>query len=188
MGGAPPLCPVRWYMRCCVFTHPPMSTRMHRTSLCVNTHTILCTHIAKCRTHVQDFSASSSSQPGMYAGEPVSDLDKKFGYQLSNFARGRRQDWLRRRLAAPTQSLFAHASDPNPEEGTYALSPFTKQTYPRQMGTNQVFLGHVNRAPMQQLYQESFEQAEKAQAMYDKPRNSMVHVDSAGHVDVENFG
>ena len=24
--------------------------------------------------------------------------------------------------------------------------------------------------------------------MYDKPVNSMVHMDSAGHVDIENFG
>lgn len=31
-------------------------------------------------------------------------------------------------------------------------------------------------------------QAMKAQAMYDKPVNSMVHTDSAGHVDIENFG
>jgi hypothetical protein len=31
-------------------------------------------------------------------------------------------------------------------------------------------------------------QAMKAQAMYDKPVNSIVHTDSAGHVDIENFG
>ena len=31
-------------------------------------------------------------------------------------------------------------------------------------------------------------QAMKAQAMYDKPVNSLVHTDSAGHVDIENFG
>jgi hypothetical protein len=39
------------------------------------------------------------------------------------------------------QSL--HAADPNPVAGTYAKSPYTKETYPRSMGTNQVFLGKV---------------------------------------------
>jgi len=44
------------------------------------------------------------------------------------------------------------------------------------------------KARVQSLYQEPFEQAMNAQAMYNKPRNSLVHVDSAGHVDVEHFG
>ena len=40
----------------------------------------------------QEFSSSTSTQPGMYAGEPVDEIDKKFGYQLPNFsARSRRQ-------------------------------------------------------------------------------------------------
>jgi hypothetical protein len=69
---------------------------------------------------------------------------------------------------------------PNPVQGTYTQSPYTMATYPRSMGTNQAFLGHANKAPKQQLYQESFEQAEKAQAMYDQPHNSFLHEDSAG--------
>ena len=91
----------------------------------------------------EDFSASTSSQPGMYAGAPVDEIDEKFGYQLPNFdARGRRQGTLAREMAAnkyPMQSLFS--PDPNPVQGTYATDPFTKTTYPRTMGTNQVFLG-----------------------------------------------
>ena len=85
-------------------------------------------------------------------------------------------------------SLHAAAQGPNPVQGTYSQSPYTKTTYDRSMGTNQVFLGHANKARVQQLYQESFEQAEKAQAMYDQPENRLLHEDSAGHVDVEDFG
>jgi len=33
---------------------------------------------------------------------------------------------------------------PNPVKGTYSTSPYTKATYDRNMGTNQVFLGHAN--------------------------------------------
>ena len=36
-----------------------------------------------------------------------------------------------------------HTAGPNPVAGTYSQSPYTKQTYPRSMGTNQVFLGQV---------------------------------------------
>jgi len=90
----------------------------------------------------EDFSASSSTQPGMYAGAPVDEIDEKFGYQLPNFdARGRRQVMVARAMAAPMQSLHTANPPPNPVQGTYALSPFTKTTYPRSMGTNQVFLG-----------------------------------------------
>ncbi len=75
-------------------------------------------------------------------------------------------------------------------------------------------VAQVAKARTQELYQESFEQGMKAQEMYDKvlsllaqftcftstrvpiltpeelrkPRNSLVHVDEAGHVDLENFG
>jgi len=62
------------------------------------------------------------------------------------------------------------------------------------MGTNMAFLykydgkDQSTKAKMQSLYQESFAQAMKSQHMYEKPRNSLLHVDSAGHVDMENFG
>ena len=39
-----------------------------------------------------------------------------------------------------------HAVDkgqPNPVEGTYAPSPYSKSVWPRTMGTNQVFLGQA---------------------------------------------
>jgi len=92
--------------------------------------------------------------------------------------------------ANKARAMVLHTADtgPNPVQGTYAQSPYTKTTYDRSMGTNQVFLGRANKARVQQLYQESFEQAQKAQAMYDQPTNSFLHEDSAGHVDVENFG
>jgi len=58
------------------------------------------------RTAPEDFSASSSSQPGMYAGAPVSEIDEKFGYQLPNFdVHGRRQGMIARAAVAPVQTL-----------------------------------------------------------------------------------
>jgi hypothetical protein len=91
---------------------------------------------------------------------------------------------------AQRHATSLHSADPgpNPVQGTYSQSPYTKTTYDRSMGTNQVFLGHANTARVQQLYEESFEQAEKAQAMYDQPTNRFLHEDSAGHIDIEDFG
>jgi hypothetical protein len=40
-------------------------------------------------------------------------------------------------------SLHSVDKAPNPVAGTYATSPYTKSTWPRSMGTNQVFLGQA---------------------------------------------
>jgi len=50
---------------------------------------------------------------------------------------------------AHKQATALHTTDPkapNPVTGTYATSPYTKATYPRSMGTNQVFLGKAYKA------------------------------------------
>ncbi len=41
-------------------------------------------------------------------------------------------------------SKLSTNSQPNPVAGTYAVDPYSKASYPRSMGTNQVFLGHAN--------------------------------------------
>jgi hypothetical protein len=87
--------------------------------------------------------------------------------------------------AMGTNKAFIGKGDGSGLRGTSKLSGF---------GTDAAFMnkadgaGQSTKARTQSLYQESFEQAMKAQAMYDKPGNTLVHSDSAGHIDVENFG
>ena len=85
-----------------------------------------------------------------------------------------------------TDAAFINKGDGKGLRDTAKLSGFgTDAAFMHKAGEGGI---SVKKAKMQSLYQESFEQAMKAQNMYDQPRNSMVHTDSAGHVDVENFG